>query len=208
MIFIYVLLFFLIIFIFIYIIIIIYLYNISYLPAFVPDEIIRQSEGSGDISNFIRIREEIIEYSNNIGILNNNISGIRQEIARLENTIEIQQLTIQTLRDELIKIENALYDQINLEVGSVNLRDNLQPLYILLESDYRIKKYIYSNVKDFIYKFIYLSQLYNKAKYSTYTKKLLANVFINLTYTQNINKYLYNKIKNDNSKLIYVNQLF
>ncbi|CCU56057.1 unknown similar to AMEV137 [Choristoneura rosaceana entomopoxvirus 'L'] len=209
MIFIYILLFFLIIFIFIYILVITYYYNISYLPNHIPDEIIKQGEGVGDISHFIRIREDINKYTVDIKYLDINIINIKQEISRLENTIEIQQLTIQTLRDEITKIEEALDDQINLETGRINLQDNLIPLYILLETDNYIKKYIYMNILQFTRKFIYVSVLYNKIKNANKKSILpiLNNVNITFTYINNINNYMYNKISNDVYKFILISDI-
>ncbi|AAG02843.1 hypothetical protein AMV137 [Betaentomopoxvirus amoorei] len=209
MIFIYILLFFLIIFIFMYIIVIIYYYNISYLPEFIPDQIIRQNEGLADISHFIRIREDINRYILDINTLDANIINIKQEINRLENTIEIQQLTIRTLRDELRKIEEAIDDQINLEIGQVDLPSILMPLYILLETDTYIKYYIYKNVLQFTYKFIYLTQL-NIRKNTNVTKTTLLLNNLNLTniYVNKINTYMYDKISIDIYKFIQLLNLY
>ncbi|CCU56377.1 unknown similar to AMEV137 [Mythimna separata entomopoxvirus 'L'] len=210
MIFIYILLFFLVIFIFAYIVFLFYIYNISFLPKFIPEEVVRQGEGLDDISQFIRIREEINEYIYNIDVLTLNTANIRQEISRLENTIEIQQLTINTLKDELNSIEGALEDQINLETSKVDLEGILVPLYVLLETNTIIKIYIYINIREFMYKFIYTSVLLNATRNSviiTPVKPLLTNLFVTIDYISNVTNYINNRVRNDINNIIIVSYL-
>lgn len=202
------LIFILIVFTFIFVFI--YLYNISYLPLFIPTEIVRQGEGIGDISNFIRIRDEIINYEYDINVLNTNISNIRRDIINLENNIEIQQRTINTLRDELINIENALENQINLDINIINLNQIINSLNIFILSSNHVKTYIYINVKDFIYKFIFLSQILNVTNNLQLNKKIindLNNIFIFNTIISAIKNYIYNKIYDDINKIILTSSL-
>lgn len=156
MIFVYILLVIIVIFI-----IIIYLSNnISYLPKFVPNEVIKQGE-TINIAEFIKIKDEINEYNSLIMDLNNKISEIEKEILKSENNINIQLSTIETLKDELKKIEEALDQQEHVINRKLFLDKTVKPFYALKIIDYNYKNYAYSTLKTDFMRLIYLMKLYN-----------------------------------------------
>jgi hypothetical protein len=159
MIFIYILLFIVICFI----ILLYYSYNISFLPKFMQNEIIR--EGTiGDISHFINVREDINKFNALINGINSDISNLELTVLRNENTIDIQNASINTLKDELAKIEEALEYQQNINNRRILLGPSVKPFYIFYTLENYTKLYIYSKIMYDVSNIIYTSKLYENIR--------------------------------------------
>ncbi|BAO49499.1 hypothetical protein [Alphaentomopoxvirus acuprea] len=150
----------LLIIVFIFIYFLFKLYKNSFLPLFIPLQILRQGSES-DVTEFIRLRENIVELNNRIADTRAELDSIQSEIRMFENQIDIQQSTINTLRNELLDIERILEEQQNITTRIFILKDTIKPLSVFLFLENYIKSYIYNKIKNDIVKLILLIKLKN-----------------------------------------------
>ncbi|AAC97625.1 ORF MSV068 hypothetical protein [Melanoplus sanguinipes entomopoxvirus] len=121
-------------------------YTISYLPLYIPNEIVKQG-GTIDISEFIELQEEQIKYEGLINDLQNSIYSSNEIINKYNNTIDIQETTIETLKNTLRQLEEVIDQQQNIQERLYRLQDTIQPLVTLMLIERQIKIYIYNKIK-------------------------------------------------------------